>query len=267
MSRQTILSFFCLYLALRCSAHSEIPRAAAQCQPLHTTFPASAVYAYNANGAPAAGQFAAVSPEGSYQAGNGLQLFLQKPAGVITKKNGVNDKIAAGATINSTFTMLYGKVSYEVSSPVVAGIVTAVILIADEHDEIDIEILGGDVHHWQTNVYAPASATEPPMWGFLGSVESIPNGGTIAESHTYAIDWSASRIIWSIDGKAVRTLTPEQTRKNGVLHYPSHAARLQLGIWDASSPAGTAEWAKGPVDWSKAPEKMTALVRSVTVEC
>jgi len=59
----------------------------------------------------------------------------------------------------------------------------------------------------------------------------------------------------------------DQTQKNGALHFPSHPTRIQLGIWDASSPAGTAEWAKGPIDWSTAPARMTAYFKSVTVEC
>jgi hypothetical protein len=50
------------------------------------------------------------------------------------------------------------------------------------------------------------------------------------------------------------------------LHFPGFPTRLQLGIWDASSPAGTCEWAKGPIDWSET-GSMTALVKSVTVEC
>lgn len=57
------------------------------------------------------------------------------------------------------------------------------------------------------------------------------------------------------------------TKINGTLHYPSHAARVQLGIWDASNPAGTSEWAKGPIDWDSAPHKMSATFRSVSVEC
>lgn len=59
----------------------------------------------------------------------------------------------------------------------------------------------------------------------------------------------------------------EQTRKDGVLHYPTHTLRLQLGIWDASNATGTSAWAKGPIDWDSAPETMTAVLRSVTVSC
>ena len=59
----------------------------------------------------------------------------------------------------------------------------------------------------------------------------------------------------------------EDTMIEGIPHFPSHTARLQLGIWDASSQAGTAKWAKGPIDWSQTPSQVTAVIRSVTVEC
>ena len=51
------------------------------------------------------------------------------------------------------------------------------------------------------------------------------------------------------------------------MHYPTHVSRIQLGIWDASSPSGTSEWAGGPIDWKKAPEEIVATFHSVTVEC
>jgi beta-glucanase (GH16 family) len=207
----------------------------------------------------------------------------------------------------------YGKVTYEVSSPLVAGVVTAVILIgsygrcfnscppsshneiADERDEIDVELLGGDPSHWQANVFAPSPEDKQPLWGVFSSIEDVSAGkssdDSISNFHKYSIDWSADRIVWGVDGTSVRTIskgkldagmlklaTPgslwacwsrssEQTRKNGALHYPSHPARVQLGIWDASAPVGTAQWAKGPIDWEKAPERMTAVVKSVAVEC
>ena len=45
----------------------------------------------------------------------------------------------------------YGKYSFQVAAPKVAGIVTALVIIAPEGDEIDVEILGGDPHHWQVS--------------------------------------------------------------------------------------------------------------------
>ncbi len=60
---------------------------------------------------------------------------------------------------------------------------------------------------------------------------------------------------------------PEDTIRNGVYHFPSHPARIQLGIWDASSPSGTSAWAKGPVDWKTAPSSMSAMVKSIRIDC
>jgi len=255
------IHFLALLVLLFSSAY-----ASNTCQPFHTTFPPGSV-AGDSN-TPSSAPFVAISPQGSYNLGNdGLELYLKKPPGEVTTRKGVNDNTADGATVNSTFTLLYGKVTYEVAAPLVAGVVTAVILIADERDEIDIELLGGDPSHWQTNVFAPSPHDSRPLYGVFSSIENEPHGTSISDLHSYSIDWDPKRIIWSIDGKAVRTLTIEQTLKDGSHHYPSHSARIQLGIWDASSPSGTAAWAKGPIDWKTAPKKMMAVVKGVAVEC
>lgn len=52
-----------------------------------------------------------------------------------------------------------------------------------------------------------------------------------------------------------------------MFHYPSTYMRLQIGIWDASSPVGTSEWARGPIDWNNAPRRNTVVIKSVEVEC
>lgn len=121
---------------------------ATSCEPFHSTFPPSSISDYNSH---SYSPFVAISPPGSYKTGDqGLELFLDKPKGVIRTKDGVNDKLADGATVNSTFTIMliflpfisavtnltnggavyrYGKVVFEVKAPVVPGVVTAVILI------------------------------------------------------------------------------------------------------------------------------------------
>ncbi|KAF8519666.1 glycoside hydrolase family 16 protein [Gautieria morchelliformis] len=239
------------------------------CTPFSTSFSPGSITSGKTSSAPTP-PFIAITPSDSFTTTkDGLSMFLRKPPGDITRTDGVNSQLGEGTTINSTFTLLYGKVTFEVSFPtLVPGVVVAVILIADEHDEIDIEMIGGDADHWQSNVYAPSPSDTQPLWGVFGKIQDLPRSpSTIASVHAYTIDWNADRIIWSVDGIVVRTLEPHQTRKNGRLHYPSHAMRLQLGIWDASSPLGTAQWAKGPIDWTKAPAEIHALVRGVKVEC
>lgn len=51
--------------------------------------------------------FVPVSPSGSYSAGDsGLELYMDKPKGRVKTKGGVNDVVAEGATVNSTFAFL-----------------------------------------------------------------------------------------------------------------------------------------------------------------
>lgn len=89
-----ILSVFALL-------HSILLVHASQCQPFKTTFPASSV------GHAPSSQFISITPEHSYQAGDGgLELFIEKPEGTVTTRNGENSKVAEGATVNATDTML-----------------------------------------------------------------------------------------------------------------------------------------------------------------
>ncbi|KAI0742066.1 glycoside hydrolase [Daedaleopsis nitida] len=213
--------------------------------------------------------FAPLSPPSSYSLGaDGLNLYLDKPAGKVTTTGHMNDKVGDGSTFNSTFTVRYAKVTYTFSAPAVSGVVTAAILIAPERDEIDIELLGGDTSHWQTNVFAPASGETEPLYNAFNTIQIYPyKPKTVSAVHSYTIDWSPERIVWSVDDFQVRTLHKDDTERNGALHFPTHVSRLQFGIWDASAPEGTSEWARGPIDWSKAPKRMSAVFKSVKVEC
>jgi hypothetical protein len=75
------------------------PAARGLCQTFHTDFPPSSVSGYSTD-AP----FVALSPPGSYQTGgDGLELYLQRPDGTVTRNGRTNDKTGDGATVNSTF--------------------------------------------------------------------------------------------------------------------------------------------------------------------
>ncbi|KAF7356636.1 Glycoside hydrolase family 16 protein [Mycena venus] len=124
------------------------------CQPYHATFNDSeaAAHAFYS-------RFIPVSPENSYAlTENGLEMYLRKPEGRVTKSDGVNKELGSGATINSTFILYKGKVTFEVESPSIAGVIVAGILIGDtSFDEIDIEFVCGEPDHWQTNLFRSRS--------------------------------------------------------------------------------------------------------------
>ncbi|KIY63790.1 hypothetical protein CYLTODRAFT_457813 [Cylindrobasidium torrendii FP15055 ss-10] len=42
--------------------------------------------------------------------GNGLELYIERPSGRVKSKDGVNDKLATGSTVNSTFSFSFPRV-------------------------------------------------------------------------------------------------------------------------------------------------------------
>ncbi|KAM5544408.1 hypothetical protein V8D89_002068 [Ganoderma adspersum] len=152
--------------------------------------------------------FAPLDAPDSYElSAKGLSLFLDKPSGKMVTQDHVNNKVAEGSTFNSTFTVLYGRVTYNFSGPAVPGVVSAAILLAQTNDEIDVELMGGRPTQWQTNIFAPAPLETEPLYNTFSSLQAYPRGPkTVQAIHSYTIDWNSERIVWSVDGSDVRTL-------------------------------------------------------------
>ncbi|KAI8087267.1 concanavalin A-like lectin/glucanase domain-containing protein [Thamnidium elegans] len=165
-----------------------------------------------------------------------------------------------GFTFNGTSYMQYGRFSATVKSADVPGAVTAVILIADDGDEIDFELLAGGSETITSNYFWGKKI----VYGANGRTRDPPAKPTWEQFYTYTIDWSPERIIWYIDGVEIRRTTKAEA---GVA-YPSSAARVQIGLWDGSGVSGTAQWARGPIDWKARNNKdIRAYVKDVTIEC
>ena len=76
-----------------------------------------------------------------------------------------------------------------------------------DHDEIDIELVGGDPNHWQTNVFAPAPHEKQPLYTTFGATHNYARSAkSVSALHSYTIDWSPEQIVWRVDGTEVRTL-------------------------------------------------------------
>ncbi|KAJ3718993.1 glycosyl hydrolases family 16-domain-containing protein [Lentinula raphanica] len=260
------------------SAHSlhgrDNPR---HCQPFHTSFSDPSAVA-DSNADPSNSPFVALSPPETYAiTENGLEMYLRRPKGEVHSANGMNDNLGEAATINSTFSMNSGKVTYEVSCDFVPGVVCAFILIdsveasdGEMHlDEIDVELVGSGSARWQTNIFKPSNADPDPHYGHYDTKEQYPQNPSYTSLHNYSISWDSDKIVWGVDGQDTRTMRKEDTYINGAPHFPGEtdSLRLQLGIWDGSGAEGTSSWAGGPVNWDNAPQKIVATVRSVSVEC
>lgn len=161
--------------------------------------------------------------------------------------------------------MFYGKVDVVMKAAPGAGIISSIVLLSDTSDEIDWEFSGNNFNSGgfivQTNYFGK---------GVLGAYDrgtlpALPDDPTTT-FHTYSLDWSPDRLIWSVDGQQLRVLnaadctTPDH-------QYPQSPARVHLGLWDAGDAdvaSGTVAWAGGYTDLSKAPFIMN--VKSVHIQ-
>ncbi|KAL0078090.1 concanavalin A-like lectin/glucanase domain-containing protein [Phycomyces blakesleeanus] len=166
-----------------------------------------------------------------------------------------------GPTFNPPNYMQYGKFTATIKAAPEGGAVTAIILIADNGDEIDYELIGADDQHAQTNYFWG----QQPVVGVNGGIHDV-SGSIYSQFHTYTINWTPEKIDWIIDGEKVRTKNMKDTCSGGVCKYPTHPARVQIGLWDGSRESGTAEWAHGPINWSKT-KVISSYIKELTVEC
>jgi beta-glucanase (GH16 family) len=190
-------------------------------------------------------------------------------------KGGVNSFVASGAPtynsdgvsftvarsgdapqLTSVFFIMFGRVEVTMKSAPGNGIVSSLVLQSDDLDEIDMEWLGADAAQVQTNYFGKGQT------GSYNRGQFNPAPDNQARFITYTIDWTPDRIVWYVDGTAVRT----QTAADAGDQYPQTPMQVKFGSWSGGDPAnapGTIEWARGPTDYSKGPFSM--VVKSAVV--
>lgn len=106
-----------------------------------------------------------------------------------------------------------------------------------------------------------------------GGKSAVSN--TVSNEHEYTIDWTPDSIVWSVDGKEIRTKKRSETwnATSNRYDFPQTPSRVMLSLWPAGLPSngeGTITWGGGLVDWNSA--AMTngyyyAMISEVSVEC
>ncbi|EZF40742.1 hypothetical protein H102_05316 [Trichophyton rubrum CBS 100081] len=158
--------------------------------------------------------------------------------------------------LTSDFYIMFGYVEWEIKAAPGKGIVSSAVLLSDCLDEIDWEFLGGDPNQVQSNFFGKGDTTT------YDRVQFHPAPNNNKEFHKYAVDWTADKTTFYIDGQNVRELTPDSAKGQ----YPQTPMRVLAGSWaggDPSNNQGTIEWAGGPTDFSQVP--FTMFVKSIKV--
>lgn len=161
-------------------------------------------------------------------------------------------KRTTGALVATPWEFLYGKVEVKMKIAKGKGVITAIVLISQTGDEIDLEFIGGETHWVQTNYFSQGQLEYTRMIPY-------PLLGDASESYyTFGIDWNQDRMQWFINDKLVRTVYKIDTWDNGSKRYkyPCTPVRVEVAVWpggDENNHPGTIEWAGGKVEWDNDP--------------
>lgn len=121
---------------------------------------------------------------------------------------------------------MFGRVEMVIKAAPGTGIVSSGVLQSDDLDEIDWEWLGVSNNQVQSNYFGKGNTQTYSR----GAFHDVPD--THGEFHTYTIDWSSTQLVWQIDGKTIRVVTPDDAQGQ----YPQSPMMVKAGIWAGGDP-------------------------------
>ncbi|CAM1506165.1 Fc.00g058060.m01.CDS01 [Cosmosporella sp. VM-42] len=154
-------------------------------------------------------------------------------------------------TIRTNFYFFFGRTEIWLRAASGKGIVSSMMWLSDDLDEVDWEFLGANDTHAASNYFGKGRED------FLNGGYHLMPDGMQEDYHNYTTTWTKDQIDWWIDDKNVRTLKAEEA--NNTDNYPQTPMRLSLGIWaggDPTLPEGTRQWAGGDTDYNAGPYNM-----------
>lgn len=154
--------------------------------------------------------------------------------------------------------LFFGQVEVRMRSAPGTGIVSSIVLQSEDLDEVDWEMLGGKATEVQTNYFGKGNTTT------YDRGINFPMNDVVGQMHTYTLDWTKDTIVWSIDGKPVRTLNYADAV--GGKNFPQTPMNVRIGSWaggDSNNNPGVIQWAGGKTNYTKGP--FTMFVESVKV--
>lgn len=153
-------------------------------------------------------------------------------------------------TVETAFYIFWGSVELLFKAAKGQGIISTLVLLSDDLDEIDWEIKGGNTSSVTCNYFGWGNTSQynsefiPTMganWGDQGAMGDV---------HNYTVVWNQDQLEWILDGESVRTAPYQEA---GL--WPQTPSYLKFGIWAAgdkeTQPKGTVKWAGGETDWDQ----------------
>jgi beta-glucanase (GH16 family) len=220
-----------------------------KCQPLNTTCPPDAALG--------------TSHEFNFNSSSVLSTGFNTSIGTVGYgANGLEFTVAQKGdmpTVISNFYIFWGSVSVVMRAAKGQGIISTIVLLSDDLDEVDWEMMGGNATFAESNYFGKGNTTTYDRADYHEASSDLRDN-----FHNYTTHWTSSQLEWWLDGNLVRTL--QYGDALGGANYPQTPMTVRMGIWaggDPSEPAGTISWAGGVTNYNDGP--FTMYVQSATV--
>ena len=138
----------------------------------------------------------------------------------------------------SNFYFLFGRVEFVVQAAPGPGIISDMMTLSDDLDELDWEFRGSLDDEVQTGWFGKG------VTGLYNHSITPKIPTPMTQFHTYTFDWTPERVIWEDDGAVVRTLYASDCIGTAN-QYPQTPMKLMMGLWDAGDPDHYDPWAAG----------------------
>ena len=140
--------------------------------------------------------------------------------------------------METKFSIFFGRVEVVAQAAPGPGIISSIVLWSSVLDEIDYEWRGSLDTIVQTNYFGKGITAS------YNRSTTVSVNKPMTAFHTYAFDWSATRLNFEIDGHIIRTL--QKSDCNGKdIQYPQSPSKLALSLWDAGDPDNYNAWGGG----------------------
>lgn len=163
-------------------------------------------------------------------------------------------------TLRTKFYFFFGRVEFVLKAASGKGIVSSMMLLSDDLDEIDWEFIGSD-NRASSNFFG--KGIEDYTFGEYHDMDVAPQD----DYHNYTTIWTEEKLEWYIDDALVRSLKKDEAKVNDTDVYPQTPCRMSLGIWAGGDPSlneWTRKWAGGDTDYDAGPYDM--YVKSAYIE-
>ena len=163
-------------------------------------------------------------------------------------------------TIRTKFYFFFGRVEMLLKASPGRGIVSSMMLLSDDLDEVDWEFIG-------TNGSASTNFYGKGIQDYTnGAWHDVPVP-VQDDYHNYTTIWTKEKMDFYINDGLVRTVNADESTSNGTDIYPQTPMRMSLGIWAGGDPSlaeWTRVWAGGDTDYDAGPYDM--YVKEVYIE-